>query len=69
MSVVAANILRPFNGKRSVAEERLKKLGSVFERLAPRSRQRTSLLVSTQNASVYCVLTPTLKQRPPLSSK
>ena len=32
MSVVAANILRPFNGKRSVAEERLKKLGSVFER-------------------------------------
>lgn len=32
MSVVAANILRPFNGKRSVAEERLKKMGSVFER-------------------------------------
>ena len=32
MSVVAANILRPFNGKRSVAEERLKILGSVFER-------------------------------------
>ena len=32
MSVVAANILRPFAGKRSVAEERLKKMGSVFER-------------------------------------
>ena len=32
MSVVAANILRPFNGKRSVAEERLKKMGSVLER-------------------------------------
>ena len=32
MSVVAANILSPFAGKRSVAEERLKKLGSVFER-------------------------------------
>ena len=32
MSVVAASILRPFAGKRSVAEERLKKMGSVFER-------------------------------------
>ena len=33
MSIVAANILRPFPGKRAVAEERLKKMASVFERL------------------------------------
>ena len=32
MSVVVANILRPFAGKRLLAEERLKKMGSVFER-------------------------------------
>ena len=32
MSVLVANILRPFSGKRSVAEERLKKMGSIFER-------------------------------------
>tara|TARA_Y100000588_G_scaffold385202_1_gene477989 strand:- start:250 stop:873 length:624 start_codon:yes stop_codon:yes gene_type:complete len=32
MSLVAANILRPFSGKRSIVEERLKKLGAVFER-------------------------------------
>ena len=33
MSIVTANILRPFPGKRAVAEERLKKMASVFERL------------------------------------
>ena len=33
MSIVTANILRPFPGKRVVAEERLKKMASVFERL------------------------------------
>jgi len=32
MSIVAANILRPFPGKRAVAEERLKKMAAVFER-------------------------------------
>ena len=32
MSVVAASILRPFSGKRSVAEERIKTMGSVLER-------------------------------------
>jgi len=32
MSVVNASILRPFNGKRAVAEERIKKMGSVLER-------------------------------------
>ena len=33
MSIVTANILRPFPGKRGVAEERFKKMASVFERL------------------------------------
>ena len=33
MSIVTANILRPFPGKRVVAEERLKKMASVYERL------------------------------------
>ena len=32
MSIVAANILRPFPGKRATAEERLKKMAAVFER-------------------------------------
>ena len=32
MSVITASILRPFDGKRSAAEERLKKMGSVLER-------------------------------------
>lgn len=32
MSIVAANILRPFPGKRVTAEERLKKMAAVFER-------------------------------------
>ena len=33
MSIVTANIVRPFPGKRGVAEERFKKMASVFERL------------------------------------
>ena len=33
MSIVTANILRPFPGKRGIAEERFKKMASVFERL------------------------------------
>ena len=32
MSNLVASILKPFNGRRSVAEERLKKMGSVLER-------------------------------------
>ena len=32
MSNLVVSILKPFNGKRSVAEERLKKMGSVLER-------------------------------------
>ena len=32
MSNLVVGILKPFNGKRSVAEERLKKMGSVLER-------------------------------------
>ena len=33
MSIVTGNILRPFPGKRVIAEERLKKMASVFDRL------------------------------------
>ena len=33
MTIVTANILRPFPSKRAVAEERFKKMASVFERL------------------------------------
>ena len=33
MSIVTGNILRPFTGKRVIAEERLKKMASVFDRL------------------------------------
>ena len=32
MSIVAANVLRPFPGKRAAAEERLKQMAAVFER-------------------------------------
>ena len=54
MSVVAANILSPFAGKRSVAEERLKKLGSVFERHG--AKVKTTNFVAGQYAGCIGLL-------------
>ncbi len=54
MSVVAANILRPFDGKRSVAEERLKKAGSVFERHG--AKVKTTNFVAGQYAGCIGLL-------------
>ena len=54
MSVVAANILSPFAGKRSVAEERLKKLGSIFERHG--AKVKTTNFVAGQYAGCIGLL-------------
>ena len=46
MSIVTANILRPFPGKRGVAEERFKKMASVFERLGATVKRQILLRVN-----------------------
>ena len=54
MSVVAASILRPFAGKRSVAEERIKKMGSVLERYG--ANVKTTNFVAGEHKGCICLM-------------